>query len=74
MIAARILCCAALWLGLFATLANAEEAAAYRKVPASADGIGKAYMGREIAQVMGWQGAAWLASSSSTGRRIHACQ
>ena len=32
----------------------------YTKVPASADGIGKRYMGREIAGVMGWQGAAWL--------------
>jgi ubiquinone/menaquinone biosynthesis C-methylase UbiE len=29
-------------------------------VPASVDGIGKLYMGREIAAVMGWQGAAWL--------------
>jgi ubiquinone/menaquinone biosynthesis C-methylase UbiE len=26
----------------------------------SADGIGKVYMGREIAQVMGYQGSAWL--------------
>ena len=26
----------------------------------SADGIGKTYLGREIAGVMGWQGAAWL--------------
>lgn len=26
----------------------------------SADGIGKRYMEREIAHVMGWQGAAWL--------------
>ncbi len=32
----------------------------YSAVPASADGIGKRYMGREIAAVMGWQGAAWL--------------
>ena len=32
----------------------------YADVPASADGIGKRYMGREIAAVMGWQGAAWL--------------
>lgn len=32
----------------------------YSAVPPSADGIGKAYMGREIASVMGWQGAAWL--------------
>jgi hypothetical protein len=26
-------------------------------VPASADGIGKRYMGREISAVMGWQHA-----------------
>lgn len=26
----------------------------------SPDGIGRTYMGREIAQVMGWQGASWL--------------
>ena len=32
----------------------------YRQVPASRDGIGKSYMGREIAQVMGFQGAQWL--------------
>ena len=32
----------------------------YSAMPASADGIGKRYMGREISAVMGWQGAAWL--------------
>ena len=32
----------------------------YKKIQPSADGIGKTYQGREIAQVMGWQGAAWL--------------
>jgi SAM-dependent methyltransferase len=32
----------------------------YTVVPASIDGIGKRYLGREIAGVMGWQGAAWL--------------
>ena len=32
----------------------------YVRVPAGADGIGKRYMGRDIAGVMGWQGAAWL--------------
>ena len=32
----------------------------YSRMPVSADGIGKRYMGREIAGVMGWQGAAWL--------------
>ena len=32
----------------------------YTATPPSADGIGRRYMGREISQVMGWQGAAWL--------------
>ena len=32
----------------------------YVSTPASVDGIGKRYMGREISGVMGWQGAAWL--------------
>lgn len=32
----------------------------YGTLPRSADGIGKSYMGREIAGVMGWQGAGWL--------------
>jgi precorrin-6B methylase 2 len=32
----------------------------YTTTAPSADGIGKRYMGREIAGVMGWQGAAWL--------------
>jgi len=51
---------------LFAALAVAPAIAAetvaarYTKVPASPDGIGKAYMGREIAQVMGATGARWL--------------
>jgi precorrin-6B methylase 2 len=36
------------------------ESSKYQRVPRSADGIGKRYMGREIAGVMGWQGAAWL--------------
>jgi SAM-dependent methyltransferase len=40
--------------------AVAPVADGYSRVPRSADGIGKAYMGREIAAVMGWQGAAWL--------------
>jgi len=34
--------------------------AGYEASRAGADGIGKRYMGREIAHVMGWQGAAWL--------------
>ena len=32
----------------------------YRALPASEDGIGKSYEGREIAHVMGFEGAAWL--------------
>lgn len=32
----------------------------YRTLSPSRDGIGKSYLGREIASVMGWQGAAWL--------------
>lgn len=32
----------------------------YQKVPASSEGIGKSHLGRHIAYVMGWQGAAWL--------------
>jgi FkbM family methyltransferase len=41
--------------------ADARDAAPpYAQVRASPDGIGKTYMGREIARVMGWQGAAWL--------------
>jgi precorrin-6B methylase 2 len=52
---------AAVWLPLSCLiLASAAQAGPYQAMPASPDGIGKAYMGREIAQVMGWQGAAWL--------------
>ena len=47
-------------LVLFATLTLAESASPYKSVRPSTDGIGKIYQGREIAQVMGWQGAAWL--------------
>jgi precorrin-6B methylase 2 len=51
----------AAWLGVSPQLAAAlDQASAYEKIKASPDGIGKRYMGREIAQVMGWQGAAWL--------------
>ena len=32
----------------------------YSVVPASADGIGKAYLGRQIARVMSFHGAQWL--------------
>jgi ubiquinone/menaquinone biosynthesis C-methylase UbiE len=42
------------------TPALTKEVERYRTVAANADGIGKAYMGRQIAHVMGFQGAAWL--------------
>jgi precorrin-6B methylase 2 len=40
--------------------ASAAPPARYGRVEPSFDGIGKVYLGREIAHVMGWQGAAWL--------------
>jgi precorrin-6B methylase 2 len=59
--AASVLACAAWLLPAGAAPALAADAStAYEKTAASPDGIGKRYMGREIAQVMGWQGAAWL--------------
>jgi precorrin-6B methylase 2 len=40
--------------------ARPTATARYEAIPLTQDGIGKRYMGREIAGVMGWQGAAWL--------------
>lgn len=54
---------AALIVGLPVRSAPAQAAQSspeYTATPASPDGIGKVYMGREIAQVMGHQGASWL--------------
>ena len=53
------------WVALLlaASAALAQPAAfveRYTPMPASADGRGERYMGREISAVMGWQGAAWL--------------
>lgn len=46
---------------LAGTTAQAQkDMGPYSLVRPSADGIGKTYLGREIAGVMGWQGAAWL--------------
>lgn len=47
-------------LCLAAALPAAGQAQRYVSGPASADGNGRRYMGREIAPVMGWQGAPWL--------------
>lgn len=50
--------------GLVAPVGAREEPrpaeSAYSQLRRSRDGIGKVYFGREIAQVMGHQGAAWL--------------
>jgi len=58
-----LLHCICVVLLISSSVASAQGAAhaqRYSQLPASADGIGKTYMGREIAAVMGWQGAAWL--------------
>jgi SAM-dependent methyltransferase len=54
-----------LWAVLVAACAGAEEgqppgADVYQSGPASRDGIGKFYLGREISHVMGHLGAGWL--------------
>jgi SAM-dependent methyltransferase len=36
------------------------DAPRYEKIPATQDGIGKAFMGRQIARVMSWHSASWL--------------
>jgi SAM-dependent methyltransferase len=54
---------ACVFLALLALAASAfagEPAPHYSRIPASPDGIGKVYMGREIAQVMTYHGAEWL--------------
>ncbi len=58
-IAKTPVCCLALLLAGTAALAQVATPA-YRQAAPSADGIGKFFMGREIARVMGWQGASWL--------------
>lgn len=42
------------------SVARPEPAVVYEAGPASADGTGRFYMGREIARVMSHRGAAWL--------------
>ena len=47
---------------LFVNLSNsfADDKTLYQYYPPSAEGTGKVYMGREIAHIMSYQGAAWL--------------
>ena len=53
----------ALALPTAAPAGEAAVASRYTTVTASRDGIGRVYMGREIAQVMGFPGAQWLERS-----------
>ncbi|RYF33446.1 MAG: class I SAM-dependent methyltransferase [Comamonadaceae bacterium] len=55
-----LLALVALGAAFLLPIAAAQQQPAYTRGAASADGIGKRFMGREIAHVMGWQGAAWL--------------
>lgn len=55
------LLCLSLWAG--GTVAGWADVVYQQRSP-SRDGIGKVYMGREIAQVMGHLGAGWLERSS----------
>jgi len=53
--------CACLAIASVASFAKASSAEPlYRSGRASGDGIGKFYMGREIAKVMGFEGSSWL--------------
>ncbi len=47
-------------LSVYAQKPSPQQSDKYTRTARSADGIGKSYMGREIAGVMGWQAAAWL--------------
>ena len=47
-------------LPVFAEDRPHRQAKRYTRITPGADGIGKVYLGREIAGVMGWQAAAWL--------------
>lgn len=46
------------------SIAWADTTNLYQQFPPTAEGTGKVYMGREIAHVMGYQGAAWLERES----------
>jgi ubiquinone/menaquinone biosynthesis C-methylase UbiE len=48
------------WVSAVAAADAVDELPGYQTVTPSRDGIGKRYLGREISQVMGHRGAAWL--------------
>ena len=59
-------CLSTLLLPIYSIDATAQAVAGaqYERTRPSPDGIGKRYMGREIAGVMGWEGAQWLERES----------
>ena len=66
-----LVCVSLTWGGILArpaiadtlsTVTNTDTVYTYRDHPSS-DGIGKVYLGREIAKVMGYEGASWLERS-----------
>ncbi|HEY9615760.1 MAG TPA: methyltransferase domain-containing protein [Microcoleaceae cyanobacterium] len=57
---ATLLLCVGLCLTIPLPTLALTESPVYQTRPASRDGIGKVYLGREIAQVMGHLGAGWL--------------
>ena len=57
---------AALICALGASAVAARDVSSYVRVAASPDGIGFQYMGREIARVMGYEGADWLERDTRT--------
>jgi precorrin-6B methylase 2 len=59
-LSATVLVAVLLCVAMLTHADSAKPSERYARVPAGADGIGKRYMGRDIAGVMGWQGAAWL--------------
>ena len=44
----------------YINLSFADDKAIYQQYAPTTEGTGKVYMGREIAHVVGYQGAAWL--------------
>jgi ubiquinone/menaquinone biosynthesis C-methylase UbiE len=60
----RVLMFALCALPLLASSVVRADDAAYQSQPGTPDGIGKFYYGREIAQVMGFDGAPWLDRAS----------
>lgn len=55
-----LLLAAALLFGVACSPAATNTGIGYKSVPPSQDGIGKVYLGREIARTMGHEGALWL--------------